>query len=64
MQTMSVALLATITVLMTALMAEAQEIPAPDATTPPRVIRIVEATYTPEAKAAGIEGTVRLRSRC
>jgi TonB family protein len=37
-----------------------QEIPGPGMTVPPEVIRSVKAAYTPEAKAAGIEGTVRV----
>jgi protein TonB len=35
-----------------------QEIPAPGTILPPQVVRTVRAGYTPEAKAAGIEGTV------
>jgi protein TonB len=37
-----------------------QEILGPGATVPPEVTRIVRAVYTAEAKAAGIEGIVRV----
>jgi TonB family protein len=37
----------------------AQELPA-GGVTPPRVVKQVQATYTPEARAAGIQGTVTL----
>ena len=36
-----------------------QELP-PSGVTPPRVVKQVKATYTPEARAAGIQGTVTL----
>ena len=47
-------------VLVNTLFAAAQEIPKPGTTTAPMVLRMVKASYTPEAKAAGIEGTVRV----
>lgn len=37
-----------------------QEIPGPGATLPPEVVRRVKAVYTPEARAAGIEGIVQV----
>jgi len=37
----------------------AQELPS-NAVKPPRVVKQVRATYTPEARAAGIQGTVTL----
>lgn len=37
-----------------------QEIPRPGTTVPPRVVQSVKAVYTAEARAAGIEGTVRV----
>ena len=37
-----------------------QEIPGPGMTVPPEVVRSVKAVYTAEARAAGIEGTVRV----
>jgi protein TonB len=37
-----------------------QEIPGKGAILPPKVMKVVKATYTPDAKAARIEGVVRL----
>ena len=39
-----------------------QEIPRPGTIVPPRVVQSVNAVYTSEAKAAGIEGTVRVEA--
>jgi TonB family protein len=52
--------LAAAVVLVGALVVEAQEIPRPGTTLPPQTVRTVNAVYTPEAKAAGIEGIVRV----
>ena len=52
--------LATAVVLLSALDAKAQEIPRPGTTLPPQMVRAVQAAYTSEAKAAGIEGVVRV----
>ena len=52
--------LATAVVLLSAMVAEAQEIPRPGTTLPPQIVRAVNAVYTSEAKAAGIEGIVRV----
>jgi TonB family protein len=47
-------------VLLAAVVADVQEIPRAGATLLPRVLQSVTADYTPEARAAGIEGTVRV----
>jgi TonB family protein len=57
---MRLGVLATVVVLLAALVADAQEIPRPGTTLPPQIVRTVKAVYTSEAKAAGIEGIVRV----
>jgi TonB family protein len=52
--------LAPAVVVLSALVANAQEIPKAGTTIPPQVVRAVRAVYTAEAKAAGIEGIVRV----
>jgi len=57
---MRAGLLATTVAVLAALVGEAQEIPRSGATSPPTVVQTLRAGYTAEAKAAGIEGTVRV----
>ena len=57
---MKIAILATGVVFLHALAAHAQEIPKPGTTLPPQIVRTVKAVYTSEARAAGIEGIVRV----
>ena len=52
--------LAAAVVLLSRLVADAQEIPRAGTTLPPQTVRAVKAVYTAEAKAAGIEGIVRV----
>ena len=53
-------ILATAVVLLGRLVADAQEIPRAGTTLPPQIVRAANAVYTAEAKAAGIEGIVRV----
>ena len=57
---MRLGVLAAAVVLLSALVANAQEIPRAGTTLPPQTVRAVNAVYTAEAKAAGIEGIVRV----
>jgi TonB family protein len=57
---MRVGVLVTGLVLLSALVADAQEIPRAGTTLPPQTLRAVDAVYTSEARAAGIEGIVRV----
>ena len=57
---MRLGVLAAAMVLLNALVADAQEIPRAGTTLPPQTVRAVNAVHTPEAKAAGIEGIVRV----
>ena len=52
--------LATAVLLLSALVPNAQEIPRAGTTLLPQTVRAVKAVYTAEAKAAGIEGIVRV----
>jgi TonB family protein len=57
---MRVGVLVTGLVLLSALVADAQEIPRAGTTLPSQTLSAVDAVYTSEARAAGIEGIVRV----